>query len=80
MLSSFSCVEFFASLCTIALQAPLSMGILQSRILEWVAMPSSKGSSQTRNRTHVSHIVGGFFSIQPPGKPKNTGMGGLSLL
>ena len=29
-------------------------GILQARILEWVAMPSSKGSSQPRDRTHVS--------------------------
>ena len=31
-------------------------GILQSRILEWVAMPSSMGSSQPRDRTHVSYI------------------------
>ena len=30
---------------TIARQAPLSMGILQARILEWVAMSSSRGSS-----------------------------------
>ena len=31
-------------------------GILQARTLEWVAMPSSRGSSQTRDQTHVSHI------------------------
>ena len=31
-------------------------GILQARILEWVAMPSSRGSSRPRNRTHVSCI------------------------
>ena len=31
-------------------------GILQARILEWVAISSSRGSSQTRNRTHVSYI------------------------
>ena len=31
---------------TVACQAPLSMGILQARILEWIAMPSSRGSSQ----------------------------------
>ena len=31
---------------TVANQVPLSMGILQAKILEWVAMPSSKGSSQ----------------------------------
>ena len=34
---------------TVACQAPLSMGILQARILEWVAMPSSRGCSQTRD-------------------------------
>ena len=34
---------------TVAFQAPLSMGILQARILEWVAMPSSRGSSQPRD-------------------------------
>ena len=36
-------------------------GILQARILERVAFPSSRGSSQPRDRTQVSHIVGGFF-------------------
>ena len=29
-------------------------GILQARILEWVDMPSSRGSSQPRDRTHIS--------------------------
>ena len=33
-------------------------GILQTRILEWVAFPFSRGSSQTRDRTQVSHIAG----------------------
>ena len=32
-------------------------GIHQARILEWVAMPSSRGSSWTRDRTHVSHLL-----------------------
>ena len=31
-------------------------GILQTKILEWVAMPSSKGSSQHRDQTHLSYI------------------------
>ena len=35
--------------------------ILQARILEWVAMPFSRGSSQLRDWTHVSHIAGRFF-------------------
>ena len=48
---------------TVARQALLSMGILQASILEWVAMPSSRGSSQPRDRTQVSHMAGGFFTI-----------------
>ena len=36
-------------------------GILHARIPEWVAMPSSRGSSQPRDQTQVSCIVGGFF-------------------
>ena len=44
-------------------QAPLSMGILQERILKLVAMPSSRGSSQPKEQTQVSHIVGRFFTI-----------------
>ena len=38
---------------TVACQAPLSMGIFQARILEWVSMPFSR-SSQPRDRTQVS--------------------------
>ena len=36
-------------------------GILQARILEWVAFLSSRGSSQPRDWTQVSHIACGFF-------------------
>ena len=38
-------VQLFVTPWTIARQAPPSMGILQARILEWVAMSSSRGSS-----------------------------------
>ena len=38
-------------------------GILQAIILEWVAMPSSRWSSQPRDQTQVSHIAGGFFTV-----------------
>ena len=48
---------------TIALQAPLSMGILQTRILEWVAMLSSRESSQFKDQTRVSSTAGGFFTV-----------------
>ena len=37
-------------------------GILQGRILAWLAFPFSRGSSQPRNRSKVSHIAGGFFT------------------
>ena len=38
-------------------------GILQARILEWVTFPFSKGSSQHRDQTQVSHNAGRFFTI-----------------
>ena len=48
------------------------MGILQARILEWAAIPFSRGSSQPRGRTQVSCVAGGFFlPSQPPGKPNS---------
>jgi len=37
-------------------------GILKGRILEWVAFPFSRGSSQSRDGTQVSHIAGRFFT------------------
>ena len=37
-------------------------GILQARILEWVAFPFSRGSSQSRDRTQVSRIAGGLLT------------------
>ena len=44
-------------------------GILQARILDWVAMPSSRGSSRPRDGTGISCIVGIFFTAEPLGKP-----------
>ena len=38
-------------------------GSSPGRILEWVAMPSSRGSSQPRDWTQVSRLAGGFFTI-----------------
>ena len=40
-----------------------------ARVLKWVAISFSRGSSQPRDRTHVSSISGGFFTTEPPGKP-----------
>ena len=56
---------------TVALQAPLSMGILQARILEWVAMDSSRGSSQLRDWIQVSCTAGWIlYHLSHKGSPR----------
>ena len=60
-----SCVRLFLTLWSVARQAPLPMGILQARILGWVATPSSRGSSPPRDGTHTSSTsctADGFFT------------------
>ena len=64
----------------VACQASLCMGIFQTRIVEWVAMSFSRGFSQRRNRTQVSHMQADCLPSKLPEKPKNTGVGSLSLL
>ena len=44
-------------------------GILQARILEWVVISSSRGSSLPRNLSCISFLAGGFFTAEPAGKP-----------
>ena len=66
VLGHFSCVWLFVTGSSV-------QGILQMRILEWVAMPSSRDSSQPRDQTCVSCdscIAGRFFTAEPPGKPR----------
>ena len=46
-------------------------GILQARILEWVGIPFSRGSSQPRGGTQVSYIAGRFFTIWATRKAQN---------
>ena len=45
-------------------------GILQARILKWVAIPFSKGSSWPRDQTWVSYNAGRFFSLSHQGSPR----------
>ena len=59
---------------------PVVHGILQVRILEWVAFPFFRGSSQPRDQTQVSTLQVDSLPAEAPGKPKNTGVGTLSLL
>ena len=56
-----SVVSDSATPWTVARQAPLSMGILQARILEWGATSFSRGSSRPRDLIHVSRIARWFF-------------------
>ena len=44
-------------------------GILQARILEWVAIPFSRGSSQPKDQTCISCTAGTLFTAEAPGKP-----------
>ena len=61
VLSHFSHVRLFETLWTLALQVPPSMEILQAKILEWVAMPSSRGSSWSASLMSPA-LVGRFFT------------------
>ena len=66
-------IQLFVTLWTAACQAPLSMEILQARILGWVAISSSRGSSRPRDQTRVSHsssLAGEFFTPELPGEPQ----------
>ena len=77
---SLSRVQLFVTPRTVAHWAPLSMGILQARILEWVAMSYSRGSSQPRGQPRSPALQVDSLPSEPPGKPKNTGVGNLALL
>ena len=55
LLSRFSRVPLFVTLRAVAHQAPLPLRILLTRILEWVAMLSSRGSSRPRINPHLLH-------------------------
>ena len=64
-------VPLFLTPWTVAHQAPLSMGILQARIQEWVAMPSSRGSSLSRDQTQSPSLQADSLLSEPPGKTKH---------
>ena len=74
MLSHFSCVQLFATLWTVACQAPLSMGF--SRQEYWSGLPSPPpGDLPNPGIEPISPaspaLAGRFFTTEPPGKPSN---------
>ena len=62
-LSHFNCVWLFVTLGTVPRQASSVHEILQARILEWVAIPFSRGSSWPRFQTRVSCVAARFFTV-----------------
>ena len=66
---SLNCVPLFCSPMDCSPPGSPVHGISQAGILEWVAISSSRGSSQLRDRSCVSCIAGGFFTAETPGKP-----------
>ena len=69
-------VKVAQSCLTLCNPMDLVHGILQARMLEWVAFPFSRGSSQPRSLT----LQADSLPAEPQGKPKNTGVGSLSPL
>ena len=65
----FSHVQHFTTLRTATRQAPLSMGFSQARILDWVAIPSSRGSPHPGIEPKSPALAGGLFTTEPSGKP-----------
>ena len=63
-----SCARLFATPWTVT-HHPSVHGTLQARILEWVAISTSWGSSRPSDQTCVSCTAGTFFTTEPPGKP-----------
>ena len=61
-------IQFFCDPMDCSLPGPSVHGISQARILKWVAISFSWGSSWPRDQTHPSCIAGGFFTTKSPGK------------
>ena len=66
------CACSVASVVSDSLPCSSVHGILQARILEWVSMHSSRGSSKPRDQTWVSCITGRFLTTEPRGRPTYT--------
>ena len=65
---SLSCVQFFATPWTEACASSVH-GVSQARILEWVAISFSKGSSKSRDPICISRTASRVFTSELPGKP-----------
>ena len=75
-------IGLFVTPWTVAQNTALSMGILQTKILEWIPMPSSRESSQPKDwiEYRSTALLADSLLSEPPGKPMKTGVHSLSLL
>ena len=70
MLSCFRDVGLFAALWIVACQAPLSMGFFRQENWSGLPFPSPGDLPDPGSEPSTSVLAGGFFTIEPPGKPK----------
>ena len=68
VVESLGCVRLFCDPMDCTLPGSSVHGISQARILEWVAIPFSRGSSWPKDWTKVSHLAGRFFTIWATGE------------
>ena len=64
----------------VAHQASQSVGILQARLLEWVAIPFSRRSSQPKDQTHISCIESRFFTLWATREAQNSRVGPSQII
>ena len=67
-----SCIRLFATSWTVAHQAPLSLGFSRKEYWSGLPRPPPEDFLKLRDRTHISCIVGGFFTAESPGEPSRT--------
>ena len=70
-----ACPTLYDPINCVAHQASWSVGILQARLLERVAIPFSRRSSQPKDRTQVSCIEGRFFTLWATREAQNSRVG-----
>ena len=66
--------------CSVVSNSLWLQGILQARILEWVAFPFSRDLPNPGIKSRSPTLQADSLPAEPQGKPKNTGVGSLSLL
>ena len=80
VLSHFSCVRLFATPWTVACQAPLSTGFSRQESWSGLPFPSPGGLPNPGVKPQSPALQADSLPSEPPGKPKDTGVGNLSLL